>query len=234
MKRLKVLFAAVIILATLSNVYSQTPIKLNLTAGANFPGGEFGNMYKTGLSIEGGVFYSIPKAPVDLTLTFGYNSFTYKNEYFTDLVTKNLGVGVTGFNPEWAASDIPIMVGVKYNFTAAGFSPYIWGETGVHLLSFKDRLTGRVIGNSSNPTTFNLDGATESGSETAFGYSVGAGVTIPIAPKIGIDLNVKYAGNSGIFSKEYEVFRNNNSKFTNPEMKNMSFITARAGLLITL
>ena len=234
MKRFKVIFAVVLTFVFLSNAFPQTPIKLNLTGGVNTPLGDFAEQYKMGLSIEGGVFYSIPMAPIDLTLTAGYNSFTYKNEYFTNLVTAKLGVGVANFNPTWTATDIPIMVGARYTIPSPGYSPYIWGEAGLHLLSFKDRLTGRITGNTSNPTTLSWSGNTESGSETVFGYAIGAGVTIPIAPKIGLDLNVKYNGNSAIYSKAFEVFRNSNSNFTNPEMKNMSFITARAGILITL
>ncbi|MFA5011373.1 MAG: outer membrane beta-barrel protein [Ignavibacteria bacterium] len=234
MKNLKVLLTAAIVILLVSVANSQTPIKLNLTGGASLPVAAFSDMYKTGFSIEGGVFYSIPMVPVDLTLTAGYNQFTYKNEYFTDLVTTNLGVGVTGFNPSWNAVDIPLMIGAKYIIPAKGISPYIWGEIGVHFLSFNDRLTGRVIGNSSSPTEISLNGATESGKETTFGYAIGGGITIPIAPKIGIDINVKFNGNTGIYAKAYEVFRNSNSKFTNPEMKNMGFMTARAGILITL
>lgn len=234
MKNLRLFLAAAIVIIFVSGVYSQTPIKLNLTGGAGLPVAAFSDMYKTGFSIEGGVFYSIPMVPVDLTLTAGYNQFTYKNEYFTNLVTTKLAVGVTGFNPSWNATDIPLMVGAKYNIPVKGVSPYVWSEIGVHFLSFKERLTGRVIGNSSNPTEFSLNGATESGSETAFGYSIGAGLTIPLAPKIGIDINVKFNGNTGIYAKTFEVFRNSNSKFTNPEMKNIGYMTTRAGILITL
>jgi len=232
MKKIKVLVVLVFALVFLTNVQSQTPLKLNLTGGANIPMGDFKNIYKAGVSVEAGGFYSLPMTGIDLTLTLGYNGFTYKNEYFTNLVQTTLGVGVSGFAPSWTATDIPIMVGAKYNFPAKGVSPYIWGEVGLHMLSFKDRLIGRMIGNSSNPTTINI--TTEQGSETAFGYAIGAGVTIPVAPKIGIDVNVKYNGNSGIYSKSFEVFRNNNSTFINPEMMNMSFLTARAGILLTL
>lgn len=234
MKKLNVILTAVLMFVLLSSTYSQTPIKLSLTGGIAAPTGNFSDLYKLGYAFEGGAFYSIPMLPLDLTLTAGYSQFAYKNEYFTNSVTSNLGVGVTGFNPEWNATDISVMFGTRYNIPAPGFAPYISGEIGVHLLSFNDRFTGRVIGNSSNPTTFNLSGATESGSETAFGYAIGAGVVIPLALKVGIDISIKYNGNSGIYSKTYEVFRNNNSKFTNPELKNMSFITARAGVLVTL
>jgi len=234
MKSLKVLLTTVFTLLILSNIYSQTPLKLNLTAGANVPMGDFKDVYKSGLSVEGGVFYSIPLTGIDLTLTAGYNGFTYKNDYFTSLVQTKLGVAVDGFNPSWTESDIPIMIGAKYNFPILPYSPYVWGEVGAHFLSFKDRLTGRVIGNSNNPTTLNLSGATETGSETAFGYTLGAGVTIPLVPKIGIDINIKYNGNGGIYSKTFEVFRNSNSTFVNPDLKNISYLTARIGILVNL
>lgn len=234
MNKIKVLLIAIITFLFLNNVYSQTPLKLNLTGGANIPMGDFKDVYKGGLSIEAGVFYSLPLTGIDLTLTGGYNGFTFKNDYFTNLVQTKLGVGVDGFNPSWTATDIPIMVGAKYNLPLLPYSPYLWGEVGVHFLSFKDRLTGRMTGNTNNPTTINYAGATESGSETAFGYSIGAGVTIPLVPKISIDLNIKYNGNGGIYSKSFEVFRNSNSDFINPELKNMSYLTARVGLLVTL
>ena len=198
-ENLKILLVAIFALVFLTNVQSQTPLKLNLTGGANIPMGSFKDVYKSGVSIEAGVFYSLPLVGIDLTFTAGYNGFSFKNEYFTNLVQTNLGVGVDGFNPSWTATDIPVMIGAKYNFPILPYSPYVWGEVGAHFLSFKDRLIGRMIGNSTNPTTINL--ATESGSETAFGYAIGAGVTIPLVPKIGIDINIKYNSNGGIYSK---------------------------------
>ena len=232
MKIIKVLLSAVFTLVILSNVYSQTPLKLNLTAGANVPMGSFADVYKSGLSVEGGVFYSLPLVGIDLTFTAGYNGFTFKNDYFTNLVQTNLGVSVNGFNPSWTATDIPIMIGAKYNFPILPYSPYVWGEIGAHFLTFKDRLIGTMEGNSTNPTTISL--ATESGSETSFGYAIGAGVTIPLIPKIGIDINIKYNSNGGIYSKSFEVHRNNNSDFINPELKNISYLTARIGILLNL
>ncbi|MFA5010625.1 MAG: hypothetical protein WC644_01615 [Ignavibacteria bacterium] len=47
-------------------------------------------------------------------------------------------------------------------------------------------------------------------------------------------MNVKYNENSGINSKTFEVFRNTDPALTNPEKKNMSFITTRAEILICL
>ena len=83
MKNLKVLAVILFTFVFFSTVYSQTPLKLNLTVGANVPMGDFKDAYKSGLSVEGGVFFSIPLTGIDLTLTAGYNGFAFKNEYFT-------------------------------------------------------------------------------------------------------------------------------------------------------
>jgi opacity protein-like surface antigen len=234
MKNFRILLLTIFTLVFLQSAFSQTPIKLNLTAGANVPMGDFKKIYKNGLSIEGGLFYSIPLTGIDLTLTAGYNGFTYKNDYFTNLVQSKLFVSVDGFNPLWTATDVPVMIGAKYNLPLLPYSPYLWGEVGVHFLSFKDRLTGKMTGNMNNPTTINWANSVESGSETAIGYAIGAGVTIPLVPKIAIDLNIKYNSNGGIFSKQFQVHITDPIDFINPELKNMSYLTARVGLLVTL
>lgn len=234
MKKIRILLLTVITLVFLQSAYSQTPLKLNLTAGANVPMGDFKEVYKGGLSVEGGVFYSLPFVGIDLTFTAGYNGFTFKNDYFTNLVQTKLGVGVDGFAPSWTATDVPIMIGAKYNLPLLPYSPYVWGEVGVHFLSFKDRLTGKMTGNNNNPSTIIWANSVESGSETSFGYAIGAGVTIPLVPKIAIDLNIKYNGNGGIYSKQFQVHITDPKDFINPELKNMSYLTARVGLLVTL
>jgi len=215
------------------NSYSQTPLRGSINLGMNVPMSDFGNVYKGGLSAEAGLFYSIPMTGIDLTLTIGYNGFKYKNEYFTGLVNTNLGVGVSGFAVDWSATVIPIMVGARYKFPAGGINPYISGELGLHMTSFSDRFNGAIIiGNSSNQTTFQLNGTTESGSETGFGFAFGAGVEIPVAPKIALDLGAKYNYGGVIYSKSYTVFRHNDSQFTTLELKNTSFITIIGGVVI--
>ena len=84
MNNLKVLLTFVITFLFLNITYSQTPLSLNLTGGANIPMGDLKDVYKAGLSIEAGVFYGIPMTGIDLTITAGYNGFTYKNDYFTN------------------------------------------------------------------------------------------------------------------------------------------------------
>jgi hypothetical protein len=180
------------------------------------------------------LFYTIPLTPIDLSLTLGYNGFKYKNEYFTELIKTNLLVGVSNFDVSWTATDIPIMVGARYKIPGTSVTPYISGEVGLHLMSFSDRFMKgtRLIGSSSDPSNFSLNGSTESGSETGFGAAIGVGVEIPVAPKINIDINAKYNYAGIIYSNSYTVFRNNNSQFTTIELKNASFFTIRGSIII--
>lgn len=213
--------------------YSQTLVRGNLTVGYNSPFGEFSDQYKGGVSVEAGLFYTVPLTGIDLTLSAGYNGLKYKNEYFTELVRTKLFVGVTGFDVSWTATDIPIMVGARYKFPAGNIKPYITGEVGLHFMSFSDRFNGtKFTGNSSNPTTFNLNGATESSGETGIGTSLGAGLEIPVAPKISLDINAKYHYASVKYSKAYNIFINSNQQHTTVELKNVSDLTIRGGVVI--
>ena len=233
MKKLNIILVVLFTLMFV-NSYSQTPLSGSINLGMNVPMSTFGDVYKGGLSGEAGLFYSIPNTGIDMTLTIVYKGFKYKNDYFTGLVNTNLGVGVSTFPFDWSATVIPIMVGARYKFPAGGVKPYISGELGLHMMSFSDRFNGaQIIGNSSNPTTFQFDGTTESGSETGFGMAFGAGVEISVAPKIALDLGAKYNYGGVIYSKSYNVFRNNNSQFTTTELKNTSFVTIRGGVVIS-
>ncbi len=140
---------------------------------------------------------------------------------------------MTGFDVSWTATDIPIMVGARYKFPAGNIKPYVTGEVGLHFISFSDRFNGtKITGNSSDPTTFNLNGATESTSETGIGSSLGAGLEIPVAPKISLDINAKYHYASVKYSKAYNIFINSNRQHTTVEMKNVSDLTIRGGVVI--
>jgi hypothetical protein len=225
----------VMVLFTGISSYSQTPFRVNLTAGMTSPIGDFSNTYKGGVSVEAGLFYSLPLIGLDLTLTAGYNGYKYKNEFFTGLVNTNLGVGVDNFNYSWTATDIPVMVGARWKFPVGTMRPYVTGEVGLHLMSFADRFNGqRVIGNTNNPSTFNFNGATESGSSVGVGTAIGGGFEIPIIMKVNLDINVKYNYAGLTYSKSYNIFRNNNSQYTTTEMKSLNYITIRGGVVIDL
>lgn len=239
MKKIQIIGLLIIVFGFTSLSYSQTPFSFGLTGGANFPMSDFNDAYKMGFSVEGVGFYAFPSGSMELSLTIGYNGFSYKNEYFTDPLLNAFDVTeVKGFDVSWTATDIPVMAGIKYNIPTPVISPYFWGEIGAHFLTFSDRIKkDAIIGASSSNNILNitdLQNNVESGSETAFGYALGAGITIPILPKIGLDINVKYNGNGGIFSNQYTVRRNATSSYTSTEVKNMSFLTTRLGILISL
>jgi len=234
MSKIKFLAFAILLLAAI-NTYAQTPITIKLTGGINNPTGDFSNVYKSGTSIEGALYYSLPVPGLDLTFTAGYNGYKYKNEYFTGLVNTNLGVGVDNFNVSWTATDIPVMIGAKFQLPSGNIKPYATGEVGVHFMSFSDRFNGqKLTGNTNNPTTFSFNGSTESGSETGFGTAIGAGIEIPVAPKIYLDLNAKYNYSTVKYSKSFLVFRNSNSQFVTPELKNPNYFTVRGGIVFSL
>ena len=232
MKNLIFLFF-VILFFTGTGSFSQTPFRGNLTIGMTNPIGDLSKIYKGGVSAEAGLFYSLPLVSLDLTLTAGYNGYKYKNDYFTGLVSSNLGVGVANFNYSWTATDIPVIVGARLRFPFGSTRPYVTGEAGLHFVSFTDRFNGqRLIGNTGNPVTFNFNGSTESGSAIGVGTAIGGGLEIPLILKVNIDLNVKYNYSSVTYSKSFNVFQNNNSQFTTTEMKSLNYVTVRGGVVI--
>ena len=233
MKKLLTLLFIGLLIVSVNNSKAQTPFRGSLNIGANVPIADFSDVYKTGVSVEAGLFYSLPLIGLDLTLTAGYNGFKFKNEYFTDLVRSNLEVAVRDFAPDWTATDIPVMIGARFKLPVSSIKPYVTGEIGIHVMNFNERFNGsRIIGSSSDPSSFSLSGATESKSKIGFGFAFGAGVEIPIIPKVSIDLGAKYNYNGITYSNSFEVFRNSNSNFINPELKNASYLSVRGGVVL--
>lgn len=233
MKKIYVLLALLLLFSFSTNSYSQDR-KVTLSLGANLPMGDFGNIYKAGPSAQlGFVFFSLPLVPVDFSISAEYNSFGYKNEYFTDQFKTNLGVTASGFNPDWKATDFAIMVGGRVKLPGLIFNPYGEAQVGVHFMNFNQRLTGQINASSSDPSNISMAGATESASETGIGTSIGIGTEISIAPKVAIDLGVKYNYAGVTYAKPYKVFRNNNSQYTTLEMKNVTFISTRVGIILS-
>jgi hypothetical protein len=233
----KVILALNILLIILSaNLYSQTPFNIGAKIGGNLPIGAFSDVYKSGVSGEVVIYYSTPLPVLDLSLTVGYDGFKYKNDYFTNQVITNFpGYTVDNFSPTWTATDIPIMVGAKVKLPLISMGPYATGEIGLHFMSFADRfMAGQINVSSSNPMHINTANYTETKSVAGFGFALGAGLEIPILPKIGIDVAVKYNYASNTYANSYTIVRNENSQYTSPELKNISYITAKIGLLIHL
>lgn len=233
MKTNSAVLAFLIILLFSTDSFAQDR-KISFSAGANIPVGSFGDQYKAGPSAQiGYVFLSLPIIPIDLSVSAEYNSFSYKNDFFTNEFQTNLGAAASGFNPEWMATDFSLMVGGRLKLPGLILNPYGEVQAGVHFMNFNQRLTGQINASSSDPSNISLAGATESGNETGVGTSIGLGTEISIIPKITIDLGAKYNYSSIAFSKGYSVFRNNNSQYSTAEIKSASFITARAGIMIS-
>ncbi len=225
-------FSAILILLIAGNSYSQIPFKFAASIGPNFPNGTFAEVYKSGISAEVVAFYSLPVPGLDLSLSAGYSTFTYKNDYFLNEVKSKLYVVVDNFEPDWGATEIPILAGVRYRIPSPSATPYATGELGVRLMSFADRFSGaQIIANSSNPTSISdLSKVSESKMDIGFGGSLGVGVEIPILPKVDFDLSVKYNYSTVTFSKSYNFFRNNNSQYTSEELKGVGYFTFRGGV----
>lgn len=227
----KIIFSLIFILITIS-AYSQIPLKFGAYFGSSFPSGNFSNVYKAGVSLEGVLIYNLPVKGVDLCFSVGYNEFKYKYEYFTNEVLSKLSVWVANPNPEWSASSIPVMVGVRYIFDLKGFNPYFSGELGVNLMTFNSRFAAtKIIGSdTSNITTFAFTKETKT--ETGFGFALGTGADIPVADKVSVNLGLKYIFGAVVYSTAYNVYRNNLSQYTAEELKNAGFISGRIGILL--
>jgi hypothetical protein len=214
------------------NSFSQGK-KIIINGGVNAPVGAFSDVYKTGASAQlGFVFFSLPLVDIDLSASLEYNSFVYKNEYFVNQFRTNLGAAPSGFNPDWSANDYAIMAGARVKLPGLIFHPYAEGQVGIHIISFNQRLSGQINASSSDPSSVSLNGATESGSETGFGTEFGIGTELSIIPKFTFDVGLKYSFAAITYAKPYTVFRNNNSQYTTSELKNVSFISARAGFVL--
>lgn len=234
MKKITTVISFFVFITIFSSVSFSQGKKVTFGIGANVPMGDFGNVYKAGPSAQlGFIFLSLPAANTDLSVSAEYNSFSYKNEYFTQQVKTNLGVGTTGFTPDWKATDFSIMAGARLKMQGLVLKPYGEAQVGVHFMNFDQRLTGKIIGSSSDPSNISLNGATETASETGFSTALGIGTEISVAPKFSFDLGLKYNYAMIKYSNSYTVFLNNNSQYTTLEMKNASFLTVRGGIIVS-
>lgn len=226
----------IVLLVMLSGSLSaQTPFNIGANIGYNAPAGKFGDVYKGGVSGDVTLFYSTPAPGLELTLRVGYGQYKYKNDFFVDQVRTNFSGFTTDFNPDWKLTDVPVMVGGKLRFPVPGVDPYVTGEIGLHMLKYENRFKeGTFNTSSSDPLQVNLSTASESVSESAFGFAIGGGMEFPIIPKVGFDLGVKLNYMAATFSKKYTVVRNANSSFTSDELKNPMYITGKLGITIHL
>lgn len=237
MKKLFCVTVLIIILSFPVFNYAQTPLSASLNVGANVLMGDFKKVYNTGASVEAGLFYALKYPGLKFTFTVGYNGFKYNSGYFNDLVRGNTERAVVNYYPDWSAIDIPFMIGARYRAPSDDITVYISGELGVHFINFSSRFNGnRLLGNDTLMTIkfTNDDYCTETKMQIGIGASLGAGFEIPVAPKVNLDFGLKYKFCGVTYFKSFEVLTNTGLSFIAPELKNMSYITLKAGVVVDL
>lgn len=214
--------------------FAQSPFRVGANVGVTFPSGTFSELYKDGIFIELTALYTLPVKDMELTFTAGYSNLIYNNEYFINEVKTAFNAAVVNFNSNWSANIVPVTLGVRYKFPTKDFTPYISGDIGLQLISFDERFNGtRISDTSSNQSLLYISGGSDSEIETGFTAAFGAGMEIPAAEKVMINIGFKYNYGSAVYSKSYEIFREiNNSNYISEELKNMSYISGNIGVVI--
>lgn len=235
MKKYFLILTAGILLLLSINSYAQTPYSGSINIGANVLFSDFKKVYKSGASGEASILYDIPGMNWKLSFSAGYNGFKYDASYFNDLVRKNLDEAVVNYYPDWNITDIPVMVGMRYKAPSDDISVYGSIEVGIHVVNFKDRFNGnKLLGNDTLLTLkfTNADACTETKTTVGLGVALGTGFEIPLVDKVNLDIGLKYKYCGIAYFKSFEVLTKNGFSFDVPELKGMSFLTIKAGVII--
>ncbi|OFY13101.1 MAG: hypothetical protein A2X11_13115 [Bacteroidetes bacterium GWE2_42_24] len=163
------LMLAVVMMAGFSS-QSFGQIKIGVNAGLGLPMGDFGDSYKMGFggSVEGKYFLN---ENIAVGATFGYYSFTGKDELLTAL---SLG---TESSADAKFTIMPILATVDYYFATEGFKPYV--GAGVGLYSWKSKVTIPNYGD------YEVTGSD-------FGVAPTVGFCYGLSEKIDLNVNAKY------------------------------------------
>ena len=162
MKNLIIIFAVVLILS--SSALSQTQFALSAAGGVNIGMSDFADAYGNGYNGTLTFLYSAVVS-TDLTFSIGYNKWDKEERSFTS---------------------IPLVAGFRFYLPALGLKFYLPGYLGLHITTSEVKvptavINGEVIGGN----VFSL-------SNNHFGFGIGAGVLIPLAPKFSLDINTTY------------------------------------------
>ena len=173
----KIAFAGILAAASLAGTaHAQaaavptSPVSVEVRAGAAFPTGDLSDINKTGYTVGGNVSFAV--SPM-LSVYGGYtmNSFGFKDEFVNDGgANGDASARLRVSGPE---------AGVKLNIpTAGGFTPFVKGAALYHRYSF----------------SFSGDGGSGSinDDQWRWGFEAGAGVAIPLGPRISVTPAVSY------------------------------------------
>ncbi len=162
MKKLIIIFAVILILS--SSSFAQNKFSLSATGGVNIGMSDFADAYGNGYNGTLTFLYSAVVS-TDLTFSIGYNKWNKEERSFTS---------------------IPLLAGFRFYFPALGLRFYLPGFLGIHITTSEVEeptavINGQVIG-----------GNVVSLSNNNFGFGIGAGVLIPLAPKFSLDINTTF------------------------------------------
>jgi len=160
----KVIFVILVLFFFLGNVNAQKgKMAVGGQVGLSFPMGDFGDLASMGWGFIGNYFYGVTPE-IDLTGTIGYYSW---------------GGDVEG--TDLSFSDVPVIVGARYYFQRAEFTPYGMADLGLHFMS----------GGFTYVNPFTGQSTTVDNSNTEFGLGLGGGFLYNIGEMM-LDVNLKF------------------------------------------
>ncbi len=219
MKRLLLTIMLLISITTLSTAQSKFGTGIN--AGIALPNGDFGDVYNLGFGGGASLTYDLAQE-WQLLASAGYYRFSFNDDLFNDFL-KSIGVNET-VDVEAPLSLIPIMVGGRYFFTQGEFKPYATAVVGIHIMSVSAEDV-KISGQTYDVNT------TETQTKGAWG--IGLGFLYKVAPKIHLNLDAKFNGNSSEVSQTTSS-QEGDTTTEETSTSTTTFITILAGIQIQL
>lgn len=217
MKNVIKIFAIILLISLSAN--AQGKMSLGFNGGLASPGGDFGDIYKSGFGGNGVLTFKLTDN-ILISGSVGYYKMDIDND---KLQEKSAGSGVT-INADAPLTIIPIMAGGKYLFATGKFKPYVTVELGVHSMSIDE-------------ASITINGEklifAKSASETQTAWAIGAGAYIGLSPKIDLEISAKYNGN-GQEASQSSTTVNGGTITTESSSSTLTFITLLAGINIAL
>lgn len=217
MKNLIRIFAVLLFASVITN--AQGKLSLGFNGGLASPGGDFGDIYKSGFGGNGVLTFNLT-GNILLSGSIGYYTMDIDN----DKIREKAGSAGNNLSIEAPMTIIPIMVGAKYLFSPLIVKPYVSVELGLHSISIDE-----VSVTSNGQKTVFVTEASQS--ETA--WAIGAGAYISVAPKIEIEVSVKYNGN-GSEAGTSTTTTSGNTVTTESSSSSLTFLTVLAGINFAL
>ena len=183
---MKKILITILLLTMYVTGYSQFSTTAGVGIGGNLPYGDFKNLYTMGVSVEGVANYGLPVPGLSITLTTGYNTFNFKNDYINTKINQ-LSTN-SQFNESWTLSDIPFMIGVKYIVPdVSKITPYGTAEVGINILSFSSRISGDM---NIDSVSGRLQYPVENKTQISPGLALGIGTELSLLKVITFDLSL--------------------------------------------